>query len=187
MSLVSMAKIVATINSDDEKQAANLLRDGIFEQADYDLMQEFQHHEVETGIVDNALNFHLPLDHYGLMLNDYPCDKYRFDSDRFEKSVAEIKAGTWRSSYVVADNFEQLKEYWKEWLDDSNRIFVIGVELVHRDPESPGGGFRWHKQGTYIGTHEKQCEYFNDEEGIEQVWMAHLYELKSEQYATMAG
>lgn len=44
-----------------------------------------------------------------------------------------------------------------------------------------GGGWRWHKWGTYIGTLDPQCEYLDDEdfgEDFKYVLCFHLYHVK---------
>jgi hypothetical protein len=45
---------------------------------------------------------------------------------------------------------------------------------VRKDDQPKQGGWRWHKWGPYIGTHEKQFEYLADEEGIERVFCYHI-------------
>ena len=66
--------------------------------------------------------------------------------------------------YGVADNIEQIKEKYKEWIEKSD--WVIEVTYIFQDKEKAGldGGWRWHKWGEYIGTLEPQCEYLDDEE-----------------------
>ncbi len=83
------------------------------------------------------------------------------------------------SRYAVADTIEQAREYWKVAIADPVVNYVISVQAIRRDPETKGkrGGWRWHKWGPYIGTHEPQCEYLDDEEGIDQVLIIHLIEV----------
>jgi hypothetical protein len=68
--------------------------------------------------------------------------------------------------YGVADNIEQIKERYKEWLDDPDTKWVITITKVYQDKnyKGKGGGWRWHKWGEYIGTLEPQCEYLDDED-----------------------
>lgn len=66
------------------------------------------------------------------------------------------------SQYGVADNIEQIKEYYKEWIDKS--IWVIAITPVFQDKNhaGKGGGWRWHKWGNYIGKLNPQCEYLDN-------------------------
>lgn len=68
------------------------------------------------------------------------------------------------SQYGVADNIEQIKEHYKEWIEKSD--WVIEVNPVYQEKENAGkgGGWRWHKWGEYIGKLNPQCEYLDDED-----------------------
>ncbi len=85
----------------------------------------------------------------------------------------------YQGSYGVCDSVENLKAVYGEMLDDPTRKFVVTLTPVYRDPDNKGkgGGWRWHKWGPYIGAHDVQYEYLDDEEGIEQVLCFHIYEL----------
>lgn len=60
-----------------------------------------------------------------------------------------------KSQYGVADSIEQIKEYFKEEINDPNNLFFIEVEKMT--------DFRWHKFGPYIGNYQPMCEKFKDE------------------------
>lgn len=68
-----------------------------------------------------------------------------------------------------------------EDLNDPTRRFIVTLTKVERDPSNKGngGGWRWHKWGEYIGAHESQCEYLDDEEGIDHVYCFHIYEMEA--------
>lgn len=70
------------------------------------------------------------------------------------------------SSYGVADNIEQIKEYYKEEIEDKENKYFIHLTPVFQDKENAGkgGGWRWHKWGVYIGNLNHQCEYLDDED-----------------------
>lgn len=69
-----------------------------------------------------------------------------------------------------------------EYLRNSDRKFAVGFNPIKQDPENPGGGWRWHKWGTYIGKHNICCEYLDDEDlsDINQDYILcfHIYEFK---------
>ena len=71
-----------------------------------------------------------------------------------------------KGTYGVADNIEQIKEYYKEEIEDPDRKFFIRITPVWQDKENKGngGGWRWHKWGKYIGILSPQCEYLDDED-----------------------
>lgn len=87
--------------------------------------------------------------------------------------------------YGVSDNIEQIKEYYKEWLDDPHSKWVITVTPVFQDKSNrgKGGGWRWHKWGGYIGTLSPRCEYLDDEDFGEDfqgyVLCYHIYPVKN--------
>ena len=69
------------------------------------------------------------------------------------------------SSYGVADNLDQVRAYAPDYWT-SERTFILTFYTVTRE-EDPG--WRWHKNGQYIGTQEPQAEHLGDEPDIEQV------------------
>jgi hypothetical protein len=77
--------------------------------------------------------------------------------------------------YGVCDNFQQIIDQCPELLKD-DRSFVITVTKIEGKDQDPSGGWRWHKWGEYIGTHEPQCEYIYDEPEIEAVYVYSIYE-----------
>jgi hypothetical protein len=85
----------------------------------------------------------------------------------------------YRGPYGVADDIDQILAKYPE-LEASDRKFIVTVTPVVKADQSPHGGWRWHKWGTYIGTHDIQCEYLYDEQGIEQVFCFHIYEKLSD-------
>ena len=76
--------------------------------------------------------------------------------------------------YGVADNIEQIKEYYKEWIEKSDWVIEITPIFQEKENAGKGGGWRWHKNGEYIGTLEPQCEYLDDEEFGED-WQGYVY------------
>lgn len=88
-----------------------------------------------------------------------------------------------KSQYGVADSIEQIKDYFKEEIDDLNRKYFIEFTPVFQDKENKGkgGGWRWHKWGEYIGKLDSKCEYLDDEDfgdDFEYVICFHLCEVK---------
>lgn len=69
------------------------------------------------------------------------------------------------ASYGVADNLKQVREYASEYWS-SDRKFILTYCWVTKE-DSPG--WRWHKNGQYIGTQKPQCEHIGDEPLIESV------------------
>lgn len=88
-----------------------------------------------------------------------------------------------KNSYGVADSIEQIKEYYKEEIEDPNKKYVIECTPVFQERENKGkgGGWRWHKWGEYIGKLDPQYEYLDDKdfgEEFKYVICFHLYLIK---------
>ncbi|MCK9567534.1 hypothetical protein M0R72_01130 [Candidatus Pacearchaeota archaeon] len=80
-----------------------------------------------------------------------------------------------RSTYGVCDSPEQfLASDVYKFYNERPEEFIATLTEVRKDDQPKQGGWRWHKWGPYIGTHEKQFEYLADEEGIERVFCYHI-------------
>lgn len=100
----------------------------------------------------------------------------------FEQSFEVFKPDYIKDQYGVADSIEQIKEYFKEEIQNPNRKFIISFATAFQDKQNKGkgGGWRWHKWGPYIGKLDSQCEYLDDEDfgdDFECVICYHLYEI----------
>ena len=73
---------------------------------------------------------------------------------------------SYRSQYGTADTIEQIKEYFKEQIEDKDTRWVIFVMAIKYHPENAGkyGGYRPYKSGPYIGQYQeiRDCEYYDD-------------------------
>lgn len=109
---------------------------------------------LETGIYRSAFAFNFPEQEFEELRS------LSFD-DRYG-----IFPNHEKSTYGVADNIEQIKEYYRSEIDDPDKKYMISVTPVGQDKENrgKGGGWRWHKWGPYIGKLEPQCEYLDDED-----------------------
>lgn len=70
-----------------------------------------------------------------------------------------------KSQYGVADDLDQILEYYKHEIESEDRFFIY-VCPIHQDKanKGKGGEWRWHKWGPYIGNLNPQFEYLDDEE-----------------------
>lgn len=77
-----------------------------------------------------------------------------------------LEGWKWKDQYGVADSIEQIKDYFKEEIEDPIKKYVISIILIKQNKGNRGkwGGWRWEKNGTYIGNHTPQCEYLEDED-----------------------
>lgn len=101
----------------------------------------------------------------------------------FEQAFESFAPDYKKIQYGIADSVEQIKEYYKEEIEDLNKKYFIAATPVFQDKSQKGkrGGWRWHKWGVYIGTLNPQCEYLDDEdfgENFKYVICFRLYELK---------
>lgn len=81
------------------------------------------------------------------------------------------------AEYGVCDYPYQITERWPS-LVISPRNFIITLDEVRKDEQiASKAGWRWHKNGEYIGDKNPVCEYLADEPVIENVYMFHIHEL----------
>lgn len=80
-------------------------------------------------------------------------------------------------SYGVCDHFSQILEQCPILESSKERAFVVSVTEINKSEEPSSGGWRWHKWGSYIGTHEITTEYLYDEPVVETVYCYHIYEV----------
>ena len=118
----------------------------------------------ETGIYQSSFAFNFPKDEFLENLDD--CN-YNESKLKEGKSAIQLYAkGKYVPQYGVADNIEQIKQFYKKQIKSKTEKFAISVTPVYQDKEhkGKGGGWRWHKWGQYIGKLDPQCEYLDDEE-----------------------
>lgn len=74
------------------------------------------------------------------------------------------------SSYGTADNLQQILKKYKRVLDSEDEL-VLCIHPVYKSDQPESGGWRWHKNGTYIGNKRSKrgYEYLADEPDIEVV------------------
>lgn len=85
-----------------------------------------------------------------------------------------------KSQYGVADSIEQIKEYFKEEIEDTEKFYFIEAKKFYQN--STDMGFPWNKMGRYIGNYHIRHEYFDMEDfGADfpgYLYMFHIYPLK---------
>lgn len=128
----------------------------------------------ETGIYQSACPFNFPHIEF---------EEFKGLCNVPSKQSFELFAPTFhKSSYGVADSIEQIKEYYKEEIEDPTRKFFIEGTPVFQEVENrgKGGGWRWHKWGPYIGKLDPQYEYLDDEDfgpDFKYIICFHIYEV----------
>jgi len=123
----------------------------------------------ETGIYQCRFSFNFQLDEFMEFVNINKTYEYEFEPFGMPKTLEESRNWNWenhKSAYGVADSIEQIKEYYKDAIADPDNKYFIYLTPVWQDKENKGkgGGWRWHKWGTYIGVLDSKCEYLDDEE-----------------------
>lgn len=139
------------------------------------------------GVYHTGFNFNYDLKNYGYKINEYPFQdlelwhKFMNMDASPERDEIQERLFNGPEDYGVCDNWEQIVDLWPEILT-SEREFIISVTLIEQDPDNRGGGggWRWHKWGKYIGNFDHQCEYLDDEVGIDHVWTFHIIEILGE-------
>ena len=140
---------------------------------------------IEIGIYQGGFAFDITVN----LCSDYNIQKIRgysemlvFDGkpvsfSTFTNISDYFKLGEKRSLYGVADDIEQIKEYFKPAIDNPNVNFVISITEINKRFQPSSDGWRWHKWGKYIGKQNPQCEYIHDEPEIEKVLVFQGYYL----------
>lgn len=128
----------------------------------------------ETGIYESTFPFNFPEEEFHELTNLSYEEKYNIFPN-YEKE-----------SYGVADNIEQIKEYYKEEIEDPDKKYCIALTAVwqERENKGKGGGWRWHKWGEYIGILNSQCEYLDDEDfgdDFQYILTFNLYAIKQKE------
>lgn len=82
------------------------------------------------------------------------------------------------ATYGVADNINQVKEYYKEAIAHPTNKAIISFVEIRKEDQPEDGGWRWHKWGEYIGTKNPTMEYLYDESDIDSIICFHLYTVK---------
>ena len=136
------------------------------------------------GVFHGALNLGYWLESYGFKLNE---SVHSDAAERYLKGVDDGTRAPWPEdwgpdSYGVADTEEQILEYLKYYINHPSRLFVISITTMKRDVSNAGkgGGWRWHKWGTYVGTQQPQMEYLDDEPEIDQALVFSIIEIMQE-------
>jgi len=123
--------------------------------------------------------------------HNFPCEEFiekldAFDYNELKAKEKNLTTGqlysktNWVVQYGVADNVDQIKEFYKKQIKNKKESFVIVITPVYQDKENKGkgGGWRWHKWGEYIGVLDPQREYLDDEDfgdDFKYILCFHLY------------
>lgn len=144
----------------------------------------FFYREVEPGIYETGYNFEHDINEftkfkvigngYERLGNDGLPKEFNFET--MKGQFNEYFEST-REPYGVADNVEQIKEFYKDQIA-SNASIVISISEIRKDRQPANGGWRWHKWGEYIGTQNRQCEYIYDEPEVDSVYVFHAYSVQ---------
>lgn len=150
------------------------------------ILSSHQRNHIETGVYRCGMDHNFGCDEFNELKNLSYDDQYQAMVRTWSDPVEDMPMIPldMESQYGVSDNIEQIKEYYKEWIDDPNSKWVITVTPVYQDKgnRGKGGGWRWHKWGPYIGTLNPGYEYLDDEDFGEDfqgyVLCYHIYPVK---------
>ena len=133
---------------------------------------------LETGVFESFSH------NFGYICEDVELPTLEFDpwfDSGVQGSCLDPNGGghQWEMSNIVCDSIEQAKKHWQAYMDDPEREFMIIVNPVQRNPANAGtgSGWRWKKWGPYVGTHEIQHEFLDDEEAIDKVLLASIIQV----------
>jgi hypothetical protein len=133
--------------------------------------------------IDRGMYFAHGLDHLlqdcGILAQAWPYDAMFEGGDTPESRLAYLCA-TWEDpthpeTYGSCDYPMQVIEKYPRIETDDRRL-VVAFTYLRRDNQQDGG-WRWHKNGPYVGNFKPQCEYLGDEPIVEEVYTFHLHEV----------
>lgn len=107
------------------------------------------------------------------------CFSGRIVQDMFNVKLAHYYIFEYKEPYGLCDNYEQILKAYPE-LQDPNRTFIITYSWMFRKDEPSEGGFRYHKNGGYIGDLNARHEYFYDDKHIDKLMNFNIYEVMDE-------
>ncbi len=76
--------------------------------------------------------------------------------------------------YGIADNLDQIVARIEKQLEEAPQNLIVLLDVCKQDENA---GWRWHKNGPYIGTQKPQHEYFRDDKHIQEVVHWSTYEI----------
>lgn len=91
-------------------------------------------------------------------------------------------SGHFHDSYGVADNLQQILKKYKQLLSSTEEV-VLCYHPVYKKDQSSDGGWRWHKNGAYIGNKrsKERHEYLYDEPDVEMVLCFNFIKVKKKE------
>ena len=120
---------------------------------------------IETGVYRCGCDFNFGKDEFVELKNlTYDDEYFAMVKEWFTGKTGLKYPIDMLEQYGVADNIQQIKEYYKEWIEKSNWVIAITPVFQNKKHAGKGGGWRWHKWGDYIGKLNPQCEYLDDED-----------------------
>jgi hypothetical protein len=108
-----------------------------------------------------------PIDVPGFIMHSNWNPEFVYALKEHDWEFYELPSGL--STHGVVDTPQQfIERHAGELMLNERRLCVFFVHIV-KDPANRGrgGGWRWHKWGTYIGDGDPQWEYLDDEEGFD--------------------
>ena len=80
-------------------------------------------------------------------------------------------------AYGLCDTPEQFFQMYPHIQDDDVPRFMTFAKIT-RESQDPHGGFRYHKNGNYIGKQRPRCEYLYDDTHIDFICSFHVYRVE---------
>ena len=84
--------------------------------------------------------------------------------------------GKFRENHGTADTVEQIISHYPELQDDNDKYFIIYHDVIRKE-QYEKGGFRYHKNGAYIGIQKPTHEYLYDDIHIDKIIIYHIYKI----------
>lgn len=127
---------------------------------------------IDTGIYKGHLDKHTLKNYFNVNGSEIE-EFYSFSPRNMDESANFTNR---RENYGTADNIEQVLKHYPELADEDRNFILVYNDLI-RTEMSPVDGFRYCKNGSYIGTQNPQNEYFYNDKHIDKIIIYHIYEI----------
>lgn len=93
----------------------------------------------------------------------------KFEFEEFRKmrydEMYKISLNSKKETFGIADSIEQIKEYYKEEIENKDEKYCLDFSYIWQQKENKGKrvGWRWVNGGKYIGKLNSKYEYLDDE------------------------
>lgn len=136
--------------------------------------------------INNFTDYEVVEEYGHINRNGFIYSREDFNAILMDRDIEVLPSGRYAplscnfsNSYGVADNLQQILKKFKHLLTSTEEV-VLCYHPVYKKDQSSDGGWRWHKNGEYIGNKrsKERHEYLYDEPNVEMVLCFNFIKVK---------